>query len=170
MKKIIIAAKSDNNVIGANNDLLWHLPADLEYFYRTIEGKYVLSGRKSFESAQGSDTFPFTKYSLILSKNKNYQANNAKVVDSLETAFQWAREKGAKELYILGGGTIYEQTLSLADKLMITEVHIKIKGSVYFPKIDKKKWKEINRRDFEKDENNPYSYSFVEYIKNRAHL
>lgn len=165
MKKIIIAAKSSSNAIGADNDLLWHLPADLAHFYSTIIGKYVLTGRKSYESAQGSDTFPLAKKTIVLTSQKGYKAENVKVLHHLNEAFQWAEEDGAKELYILGGGAIYAQSLPMMDLLIITEVHTDIDGTVYFPEIDPMEWEEVSRMDFDKDENNPYSYSFVRYEK-----
>ena len=111
MQKIIVAAKSDNQVIGKENDLVWHLPADLRFFRATIEGAYLATGRKSFESAQGGDVFGPNRAFVIITRNKNYRSTTGKIAHSLEAAIQLAENDGAERLCILGGATIYEACL-----------------------------------------------------------
>lgn len=166
MKKIIIAAITKNHIIGSDNDLVAHLPADLEHFYRTITGQYLLTGRKSYESSQGGDTFHLGKKTVIVTRKKAYEANNAMVKHDLAAAFDWADQDGAASIYILGGGSIYEQTITEADILIITHIEVEAEGDTFFPAIDKAIWKEVRRRDFKKDEQNPYDYSFVWYERN----
>jgi dihydrofolate reductase len=166
MEKIIIVAKADNNVIGKNNTLLWHLPADLEAFRKRLKDcSYLITGRKSFESVAGQEIFSGNEQVIVITKQKSYQGNRAKVAHSIEEALKFAQEEGAKKVCILGGGKIYQQTMELADQLIVTEVHAEFEGDTFFPEIDKSQWQEISRRDYHKDLNNPYDYSFVVYQK-----
>ena len=163
MKKIIVAAKSDNDVIGAGNKLVWHLPADLNFFTNLIKGKYLLTGRKSLESDQGEEIFTDPTRVIVLSRQKDYKSDKAVVKHSIQDALSWAEAKEVEELFILGGGKIYEQTIAVCDQLIITEVHAVFEGETFFPKIDENIWKESSRRDFGKDSENLYDYSFVTY-------
>ncbi|MFK7981463.1 MAG: dihydrofolate reductase [Saprospiraceae bacterium] len=165
MQKIIVAAKSDNQVIGKENDLVWHLPADLRFFMSTIEGAYLATGRKSFESAQGEEVFGPHREFVIITRNKNYQSDIGKIVHSLEAAIQLAENDGAARLCILGGATIYEAAMDLADTMILTEVHAHFEGDTFFPTIDTTKWKEVSRIRHAKDAENDYAYSFVVYEK-----
>lgn len=166
MKKIIIAAKTKNNVIGADNDLVAHLPADLDHFYRTIKGQYLLTGRKSYESSQGDDTFHLGKKTVVVTRREDYDTSNAIVKHDLAAAFEWADQDDAESIYILGGGSIYEQTITEADVLIITHIDVEVEGDTFFPNIDEAVWREVKRQDFKKDEQNPYNYSFVWYKRN----
>ena len=152
MQKIIVAAKSDNQVIGKENDLVWHLPADLRFFKSTIDGAYLATGRKSFESAQGGDVFDANREFVIITRNKNYRPTNGKIAHSLEAAIQVAENDGAERLCILGGATIYEAAMDLADIMILTEVHANFEGDTFFPVIDKTQWKELSRVWHPKDE------------------
>jgi dihydrofolate reductase len=164
MEKIIIVAKADNNVIGKDNALLWHLPADLKAFRERLKDcSYLITGRKSFESVAGQEVFSRNEQVIIITRQKSYQGNRAKVAHSIEEALKFAQEKGAKKVCILGGGEIYQQTMELATQLIVTEVHAEFEGDTFFPKIDKSKWHEISRRDCHKDLSNAYDYSFVVY-------
>jgi len=169
MKKIIVAAVAENRVIGTNGQLPWHLPADLDFFEKTIAGQFLLSGRKSVESDQGNDLFNRPEQTIILTRQKDYRTKRGKVIHSIEEAFNLAKALNVPSLYILGGAKVYEQTIDLADQLIITEIHGKFKGDSFFPNIDLTKWKEVSREDYQKDEKNAYDYSFVIY-KNRVGL
>lgn len=163
MRKTIVAAKSDNNVIGKDQDLVWHLPADLAFFKNIIAGQWLLTGRTSFENQQGEEIFNDPEKAIVLTGNKDYTTPRARVAHSIEEAFALARQKGAKEIFILGGGGVYRQTIDLADKLIITEVHGIFEGDAFFPKIDPRQWKEISRKEHQADEENMFNYSFVIY-------
>ncbi len=163
MQKIIVAAKSDNQVIGKENNLVWHLPADLRFFRATIEGAYLTTGRKSYESAQGEEIFGSHRAFTIITRNKNYLSKNGQVVHSLEAAIQIAKTDGAERLCILGGATIYEQAMNIADKMVLTEVHAHFEGDTFFPAIDPTIWRETSRIKHLKDTENPFDYSFVVY-------
>ncbi|MCB0586137.1 MAG: dihydrofolate reductase [Phaeodactylibacter sp.] len=167
MEKVIIVAKSDNNVIGRNGALPWQMPADLAFFSRQIKGCYLLSGRKSYESAQGKEIFSNRPF-VILTRRKGFQPEEGKAAHSLEEGISTAEADGAKRLCILGGEEVYRQALKVADKLIITEIHTEIEnGNAFFPDINFGHWKEYKREDHKKDRYNPYDFSFVFYIRVR---
>lgn len=170
MQIIIVVAKSDNQVIGKDNDLVWHLPADLRFFMDTIAGAYLATGRKSYESTQGEDVFGLHRQFVIITRNKKYQTERGKVAHSLAAAIQLAEADGAKRLCILGGATIYEQALKVADRMILTEVHANFEGDTFFPTIDPNQWKEASRIKHFKDVENPYDYSFVVYKRIAAQV
>lgn len=163
MEKVIIAAKAANNVIGKDNSLPWHLPGDYEFFLRTIEGHYLISGRKYFESDQAREVFNKDAKGIVVTRKKDYQAQNAQVAHSIEEAFSLAEEDRVQKVYILGGGEIYRQTIALTDRLIITEIHAEFKGDTFFPDIDESDWQEVSRISHQKDAVNHYDYSFVVY-------
>lgn len=163
MEKVIMAAKAANNVIGKDNSLPWHLPADLEFFLGTIEGEFLIAGRKFFESIQGREVFHEGVEGIVISRQKDYQSPTVLVAHSIEESFQLAAQNGVQKVYILGGGEIYQQSIDLADRLIITEIHGEFEGDTFFPDIDKSRWEEVSRSDRQKDAVNPYDYSFVVY-------
>jgi dihydrofolate reductase len=163
MEKIIIAAKAANNVIGKDNFLPWHLPADMNFFMGTIKDQFLIAGRKFFESVQGIEVFHEGVKGIVISRQKDYQSPTHSVAHSIEEAFQMAEKTGVLKLYILGGGEIYKQAIALADRLIITEIHSEFAGDTFFPEIDKYHWQEVSRIDCQKDSVNPYNYSFVVY-------
>ena len=167
MQIIIVAAISDNQVLGKNNDLPWHLPADLRFFNQTIAGAWLLTGRKSYESAQGKALFSKDRNFIVLTRRTDYQAESGWVVNSLDEAINLAKEKGAATLCILGGANIYKQAMAFADKMVITEVHACFEGDTFFSKISPNQWKETSRIRFSKDEENQFDYSFVSFERNR---
>lgn len=162
MIKSIIAAKSNNNVIGKENDLVWHMPADLKFFKNTTKGHYVIMGRKTFESMNGP--LP-NRIHIIITHNPDYQAEGCFVVGDIEKAFQIAQKNQQDEVFILGGAEIYRQTIDKADKMYITEIKSTFDGDAFFPEINTNTWKESKREEYKADEKNPYPYAFVEYLK-----
>jgi dihydrofolate reductase len=156
----IIAAIAENNALGKNNDLIWHLPADLIRFRKTTTGHHIIMGRNTFESI--GKPLP-NRTTVIISRNKDYKAEGCITVDSLETALEIAKNDDSP--FIIGGAQIYEKAINLVDQLDITEVHHKFEADVFFPKIDLSIWKETKREFFKADEKNSYDYSFVSYIR-----
>ncbi len=165
MHIIIVSAKSDNQVIGKENKLVWHLPADLRFFLKTIAGAYLITGRKSYESAQGNEVFGPGRQFVIITRNKDYVPTNGKIAHSLESAIKIAKKDGAHRICILGGAAIYEQAMEIADTMILTEVHSNFEGDTFFPTIDLGKWEETSRTFHKKDTENPFNYSFVTYKK-----
>lgn len=156
----IIAAVAKNNALGKDNQLIWHLPADLKRFKKVTLGHHIIMGRKTFESL--GKPLP-NRTTIIITRNTNYFAEGCIVVNSLEEAINTA--KVDENPFILGGAEIYKQALEIADVLDLTLVHYKFEADVFFPKIDFNNWKEMSREDFKADDKNKYDYSFVKYLR-----
>jgi dihydrofolate reductase len=166
MKVALIAAFAQNLVVGINNSLPWHLPEDLKYFKRTTSGKAIIMGRKTYESI--GRPLP-NRTNIVVSRNPNFSAEGVVMVTSLEEAVKHAENvnmiNGVEEVMIIGGAAIYQASLPMADRLYLTHVHANVEGDAYFPKIDLEQWEQVSREDFNKDESNPYDYSFSVYDK-----
>jgi dihydrofolate reductase len=154
----IIAAVADNNALGKNNQLIWHLPSDLKRFKKVTSNHHVIMGRKTYESL--GKPLP-NRTNIIISRNTDFKAEGCVVVNSLQAAVEAAKKD--ENPYILGGAEIYQQAILFADKLDITFVHHQFEADAFFPKISKSVWKETSREDFKADEINIYDYSFVTY-------
>ncbi len=167
MKIVLIAAFAQNRVVGIENRLPWHLPEDLKYFKRTTSGKAIIMGRKTYDSI--GRPLP-NRTNIVITRNPDFTAPGIKVVDSLEAAIAMAKEvnliNGVEEVMIIGGASIYESALPIADRLYLTHVHAKVEGDAYFPEVNFQKWTEVNREDYKASDKNPYDYSFVVYEKN----
>lgn len=155
----IIAAIAENNALGKNNQLIWHLPADLKRFKKTTLNHVVIMGRKTFESL--GKPLP-NRTNILITRDKNYKAEGCVVVNSLKEALETA-SKEDENPFILGGAEIYKQALPFTDKLDVTFVHHQFEADVFFPEINKTIWKETSREDFKANENNKYNYSFVTF-------
>jgi len=153
----IIAAVAKNYCIGKDNKLPWHIPEDLKHFKKITDGKIVLMGRKTFESILDYIKKPLpNRKSIVITRNLNYKAPaDVEIFNDIQKAIN---KYPNKEIFVIGGAGIYQQTIELADKLYITWVNQEIDGDVFFPKIDTEKWKEVNK---EKHNN----FSFVIYKK-----
>lgn len=164
MKISIIVAKGENNVIGKDNDLPWHLPSDLKHFKEATKGHHVVMGRKTFESLP--KPLPGRTH-YVISRNTAYQvpAGHA-VFPSLKDAFLAAKEKGLDQLFILGGAEIYKEALPHAHELIITEVHAHPEGDTFFPEIPLDKWEEIARTHVDhRQTNDQFSMDFVTLLR-----
>lgn len=161
MKIGMIAAMANNRVIGADNSMPWHLPADLRHFKQTTLGKPVVMGRKTYESI--GKALP-GRLNIVVTGQRDYFLPDATVVDSLDTAIAVAEAmaNGADELMIIGGGKVYEAMLSQADTLYLTFIDARVSGDTYFPDYEATgHWQEVSRHAHEADEKNQYGYSFV---------
>jgi len=158
----IIAAIANNNALGKDNDLIWHLPADLKRFKKVTSGHHILMGRNTFESI--GKPLP-NRTTVIITRNESYKAAGCVVVPSIKKAIEVA--KNDAHIFIIGGAQVYKQTMenNLVDQLDITLVHHTFDADVFFPKIDLNIWEQTAREDFIADEKNKYDYSFVSYKK-----
>ena len=158
----IIAAIANNNALGKDNDLIWHLPADLKRFKQVTSGHHILMGRNTFESI--GKPLP-NRTTVIITRNNNYKAAGCIVVDSIEKALEVS--KNDDQIFIIGGAQIYKQAMesNWVDQLDITQVHHSFEADVYFPEIDSTIWSETSRENFDADEKNKYNYSFIRYNK-----
>lgn len=157
----IIVAIAENNAIGKNNDLLWHISEDLKYFKRITLGSPIIMGRKTWES------LPFKplpkRENIVISSNKNYKLDNAKVFYSIEEAVQYAKK--FENCFVIGGGMIYRTILPFCDKLYITKVHKAFEADTFFPEIDPKIWELESEGEIQKDEPSGLGFQFLVYKK-----
>lgn len=161
MIKSIIVAKAANQVIGRNNQLPWHLPADMRHFRRTTLGHHVIMGRKTFESLPGP--LPGRKF-IVLSRNAHYHAPDCRMAPDLKTALSLAEKAGETEVFIAGGGTIYQEAVAWVDKIYLTEIKASMAGDTFFPVLSSHEWIETQRVSHKPDAHHPYAYDFVELI------
>ena len=157
MKISLIAALTDDRVIGIENRLPWKLPNDMKWFRQHTLGKPIIMGRKTFESF-GARPLP-ERTNIIVTRDPDYHAEGCIVVHSIEAALEAAGD--AEEAMIIGGASFYEQMLPRADRMYLTFVHADIEGDAWFPEYDPADWKEVERIDNPADEKNPLPHSFV---------
>lgn len=157
---ILIAAIAENNALGKNNDLLWHLPKDFKRFKEITSGHHIIMGRKTFES------FPKplpNRTHVIITRQKDFVYEGCIVVQDLETAISVCPKNDT--LFIIGGGEIYSQSIHLADQLDITRVHHSFEADVYFPEIDPEIWELTSEVFNPKDEKHLYDYTFQTFVR-----
>ncbi len=155
----MIVAHADNRIIGKDNDMPWHLPADLAYFKKTTLGKPVIMGRKTFESI--GRPLP-GRQNIVISRDADYLAAGVDVAGSVEQALQLAGE--VAEVMVIGGGAIYAHCLPFADRLYITHINAKIEGDTQFPEYDTvKEWQQVSCESFSADERNAHDLEFCVY-------
>lgn len=158
----LVAALAENNAIGLNNDLLWHLPDDFKHFKALTSGHYIIMGRKTFES------FPKplpNRTHLIITRQKEYIApEGCFVFPSLKEALDYAKDQ--EEVFVIGGGEIYTQCLPFADKLELTRVHASFEADTFFPEFDAQVWQIEKTALHSKDEKHAYSFTFQTFIRN----
>jgi dihydrofolate reductase len=162
MKKIIVAAKSKNHVIGVNNDLAWSMPADLKHYHDLVRGSWAIMGRTTYESSY--EPVPLQK-TIVVTRNEDYRVEDAsvKVVHSIEDGFLYAKKHHQPQVFILGGGHVYEQAMALADEMVLTEIEAIVDGDTFFPEIDLNYWQMVKKIEYAADPQNPYDYAFVFY-------
>ncbi len=158
----LIAAASENNVLGKDQDMVWHLPDDFKFFKRQTEGHYIIMGRKTF--SYFDKPLP-NRTSIVVTRNGDYTADGAIVTHSIDDAIEIARQGGEQEAFIIGGGEIYRQTLDRADRIYLTRVHATLEGDAFFPDFDESKWDILSEEYHEKDER--HDYPFTIYIMER---
>lgn len=156
----LIAAAAENNALGKDNDLLWHLPEDFKRFKQITSGHYIIMGRKTFES------FPKplpNRTHIIITRQEEYLVEGCLVVHSLEEALEIAPQN--EEVFIIGGAQIYKQALPFADKIDLTRVHIELDADAFFPEFNTSEWNLVFSEKHFKDEKHQYDYTFETYIK-----
>lgn len=156
----IISGMDRNRLIGNNNALPWHLPADMAFFKRTTMGKPVLMGRKTWQSI--GRPLPGRR-NIVITRNPDFKPEGSETADSIEAALALVGEH--TEAMLMGGSSLYEQTMGIADTLYITEIHHVFEGDAWFPKIDPAIWKEVSREEYAADKKNRYDHAFVKYLR-----
>lgn len=157
-KVTLIAAAGENNELGKDNDLVWHLPDDFRRFKQLTTGHYIIMGRKTFE------TFPQllpNRTHVIITRKKDFAANGAIVVHSLDAALE--ASKSDPQPFVIGGGEIYKLSLPKADRIELTRVHGTFDADTYFPEFDEDEWKLISSEYHPKDEKHNYDFTYLTY-------
>lgn len=160
MKKIIIAAVSQNGVIGNSGSIPWHSKEDFKHFKDTTMGSPIIMGRKNFESLKQ----PLKgRLNIVITRNKDYNFNdeNVIVVNSVREALSLCESKNSEKAFIIGGGEIYSQTINIADELIISRMNITVEGDTFFPAIDENIWKVVS-------ETNNGEFSVLYYVRINA--
>lgn len=161
---ILIAAIAQNNALGLNNKMIWHLPNDFKRFKSLTTGNHIVMGRKTFESLP--KMLP-NRTHVVISRQESFKPEGCIMAKNIEDAI--AKCPIESDIYIIGGGEIYKQTLSIAHKLELTRVHHDFEADVFFPEIDSNDWELITNENFEADEKHQYGYSFETYWKKPKH-
>ncbi len=158
---IIIAAASENNALGKDNTLVWHLPDDFKRFKTLTSGHYIIMGRKTFESFQ--KPLP-NRTHIIITRQKDYKVpEGCLVVPSIDTAISVCPKE--EDIFIIGGGEIYRQSISIATKIELTRVHTEIEADTFFPIIHGHDWQLIKEIFHPADEKHSFAFSFLTYAK-----
>ena len=161
----LIAALSENRVIGKNNDLPWRLPDDMKYFMETTSGHYVIMGRKNYQSLPEKFRPLPNRTNIVITRSSDFSAPGCQVVHTLVDALEIARQANQKEIFIIGGAEIYALSLPHAHRLYLTEIKAEVAGDTYFPNVNLTEWKELSRSQHSTDNKHPFAFDFVIYEK-----
>lgn len=153
----LLVATDENNVIGKDNKLPWHLPNDLKYFKNQTWGMPILMGRKTFESI--GKALPGRK-SIVITRNQDWQHHDVDVVHSVEEAISKAKEYDVKEIFVIGGAEIFKTSFKDANRIYLTRIHHQFEGDVFFPEVQEGDWKLVSQRHCPADEKNAYPHTF----------
>jgi dihydrofolate reductase len=157
---IQIAAAAENNALGKDNQLVWHLPNDFKRFKQLTTNHFIILGRKTFES------FPKplpNRTHVIITRNKNYKAEGCIIVNSIEEALKIVPNN--EDAYIIGGAEIYKQSLHLTNKIELTRVHTTCEADAFFPEINPQDWQLINEEFHPKEEKHQFDFTFQTFVK-----
>ena len=158
----IIVAKSRNNIIGKNNELIWHLPADLKRFKELTTGHNIIMGRKTFESL--GRVLPNRKHIILCNDMEmDIDNENVEILDDISKLDKYINSD--EENFVIGGATIYKLLMPYVNKLYITKINQDFEGDVYFPEIKEAEWKEISKEKGLKNDENPYDYEYITYVR-----
>lgn len=154
----LIAAAGENNALGKNNDLVWHLPDDFKRFKKMTSGHHIIMGRKTFESFPQS--LP-NRTHVVITRRDNYKKEGVIVVHSLERALEFTKED--PQPFIIGGGEIYKMAIDVADRIELTRVHGTFEADTYFPEIDEDQWKLVSEEYHDKDAKHEFAFTYLTY-------
>jgi dihydrofolate reductase len=165
MKISIIVAVAENGVIGKDNRLIWHMPADMRFFREKTMGHCVITGRKNYESIPEKFRPLPGRTNIVITRDNQYKAPNAIVVHSIEEALAYARKQNETECFIIGGANVFEQVMHVTDTIYYTKIFHSFEGDVHFPFPDEQTWALVKSETFEANEKNPHPYAFYEFEK-----
>lgn len=162
MKISLIVAMASNRAIGLNNQIPWHLSADLKKFKKITMGAPILMGRKTYESI--GRPLP-GRSNIVISRNPEYRQAGCLVFNDIEQALESCRDRD--EVFVIGGSDFYRSMLAVADTLYLTQIHREFPGDTFFPELDASQWIEVEREDIQDDPDVAFSYSFLKLEKRR---
>ncbi|MGN6801948.1 MAG: dihydrofolate reductase [Ginsengibacter sp.] len=157
-----IVAASQNNIIGVKNGLPWHLPNDFKYFKNKTWAMPVIMGSSTYESMKKD--LP-GRINIVVTRKTDWKPENVFIAHSIDEAIEKAKESGANEIFIIGGGKVFQETINIIDRIYLTRVHTSVDGDTYYPEIDMEKWKMVSEEPHQADEKNNYAYSFQVWEK-----
>lgn len=156
----MIAAAAENNALGKDGKIVWHLPNDYKRFRRLTTGHHIIMGRKTYESLQ--KPLPNRKH-VIITRQKDYRAEDCIVVDTMQKALDACPKE--EDSFIIGGGEIYTIGISYSDKIELTRVHGTFEADAFFPEIDEQEWRLENSEFNEKDDSHNYEYTYQTFVR-----
>jgi len=158
----LLVAAAEKNEIGKNNQLLWHLPNDMKFFKNTTWAMVVIMGRKTFESLGK----PLKgRMNIVITAQPGWKAENVTTANSLQDAIDKATKASYKEIFIIGGGEIYKQSMAIANSIYLTRVHANFDADTFFPEINQEQWKQVSNENFSKDGKHIFDYSFQKWVR-----
>jgi len=158
----LIAAAAENNALGKDNQMIWHLPDDFKRFKQLTSSHYIIMGRKTFDSLPGM--LP-NRTHVIITRQQDYTAENCIIANSLEEAIKACPQD--EEVFVIGGGEIYKQSITIADKIELTRVHCTTpEADAFFPEIDPNKWELTEKVYHPKDDKHKFDFTFETFVKN----
>lgn len=152
----LLVAADEGNVIGKDNQLPWHLPNDLKYFKNLTWGLPIVMGRKTFESI--GKPLP-GRTNIVITRNKAYAADGIVAVHTIEAALDIAQQKGAREIFVIGGAEIFNSVFNQAHRIYLTRIHHRFEGDVFFPELNKD-WQLVKKHQQQADDKNAYAHTF----------
>ncbi|MDR2283483.1 MAG: dihydrofolate reductase [Sphingobacterium sp.] len=159
-KITLIVAAAENNAIGKDNQMPWHLPNDFKYFKKSTIDHSIVMGRKTFESI--GKPLP-ERRNIVLTRDQQYNNPGIDVANSLQDVLTYCRDE--REIFIIGGANIYQQALPLAQRVLLTRVHATIDGDAFFPELPSTEWELVSQEKHNKDEKHAYDYTFEVWEK-----
>ena len=162
MKITLIVAMARDRVIGKDNQMPWHLPADLQHFKRLTMGKPMIMGRATYESI--GRPLP-GRHNIVVTRDKSLEIEGCTVVNGLDAAIEAVGDE--PEVMVIGGQKLFEQYMPKADRLELTIIDARVDGDTYFPEYSMQQWEEVSREEHDADEKNPHPYTFLTLVRRR---
>jgi dihydrofolate reductase len=159
----LIAALTQNRVIGKDNSLPWHLPDDMKYFMQTTKAHHVIMGRKNYDSIPEKFRPLPNRVNIVVTRQQGFKAPACTVVHALEEGIDISRKSGQQEVFVIGGSDMYKMALPISHRLYLTEIETELDGDTYFPEFNRAEWKETSRRHHPADDRHAFAFDFVVY-------
>jgi len=164
----LIVAKANNDVIGKDNDLIWHLPADMRFFTQSTKGHVVIMGRRNWDSIPLKYRPLFGRINAVVTRNTEFSHPDCDTFNSVESSIEYYQKNNPElDIYIIGGGQIYDYSIknNLVDEMLITFINHSYEGDTWFPTFDESDWTKEMIMDYKKDDKNPHDFKVFRYLK-----